>query len=97
MSLRRALPLSLVAVLAFAACSGDDSDTIPEISLVPATEPVDLCAAEDDGGFEVAATVPDSTIPAATTEPTDSTVPPASSAPTGSSEPTDSTDPTDIQ
>ena len=95
MSLRRSLPLALAAVIALAACSGDDSDTIPEISLVPATEPVDLCEDEDDTGFEVAATVPDSTLPGATTEPTGSVAPTETSAPTASSEPTESSAPTD--
>jgi FKBP-type peptidyl-prolyl cis-trans isomerase len=108
MSLRRALSLALAAVVALAACSGDDSDAIPEISLVPATEPVDLCEDEDDGGFEVAATVPDTTVAAATTEPTPSTDPPtttptettgptesSTAATESSTAPTDSSPPTD--
>jgi FKBP-type peptidyl-prolyl cis-trans isomerase len=91
MSLRRTLPLALTALITLAACSGDDSDTIPEISLVPATEPVDLCA-DEDGGFEVALTVPESTLPAATSEPTASTEPAAISEPAGSTEVTASSE-----
>jgi FKBP-type peptidyl-prolyl cis-trans isomerase len=103
MSPRRLLPLALAALVTLAACGGDDGDTIPEISLVPATEPVDLCKEEDSGGFEVAATVPEtteaapSTAAVATTEPAATTPAAETSSPSDSSAPAGDTQPSGLR